>query len=140
MSFNSITKFKILSPLNVINRLTLEQREDSLDPRETARLLRFCPKKKSFLRMKLIFMLVGILISKIAKLPYLGLRKLTRGLTEANTPFTSNDCLVRLVEQRLHQKNFLLKWKRCNHYIYRTMIIKFFAPALHGIDMNYVWF
>ena len=102
MSFNSITKFKILSPLNVINRLTLEQREDSLDPRETARLLRFCPKKKSFLRMKLIFMLVGILISKIAKLPYLGLRKLTRGLTEANTPFTSNDCLVRLVEQRLH--------------------------------------
>ena len=47
-------------------------------------------------------MLVGILISKIIKFPYLGHRKLTRGLTEANTPLTIDDCLVVLVEQRHH--------------------------------------
>ena len=60
-SFYSITKFSVLPPLNVINRFQIEQCWNLLRQRETAR---WCKKKISSPRMKLIFTLVAMLISK----------------------------------------------------------------------------
>ena len=65
MSFHFVTNFSILFPLNVINWFTLEQRWNLLGQRETTPWPQFC-QEKSFFRMKLIFILVGRLIIKIA--------------------------------------------------------------------------
>ena len=73
-----------------MNRFTLKLRWDLLGQLETP---------QSVFRMKLIFILVGTLISKIAM--YLVIAKPTRDLTEANDPI-ARDCLVRIVDWSNH--------------------------------------
>ena len=60
LSYYSVGKFSIFSSLNVINWFPLEQRCDLLRQRDNRKKLSFW--------MNLIFILVGVLISKIAVL------------------------------------------------------------------------
>ena len=81
-----------------------------------------------------------------AKMLYLGLRKLTCLLTEANTPIT-RDSLEQFVEQSHYWFTIIWKWGRHNYANGQCRILsnddkqlQQFIPALYGIAVNGVWF
>ena len=107
MSFYSVTKISLISPLNLMKRFTLEQR-------------------KSF--HFFLFILVGTLTSKI------GVFGPIRGLTEANLPITS-DCLVRLIKRRHNRTKWgrCNHLRSMEIPLYHDN--RFFAPVPYGIDL-----
>ena len=108
MSFYSVTKFSILSSLNVMNRFTLEQSWDLLEKMGSKiKLHDYLQKKKK----KIIF-LVGTLISKIV-------------VFKGQKIYTWSQRRQRTYYKRLFNAAcgldaslgiFLLKWKGRNHY------------------------
>ena len=129
MSYYSVTKFSIfLSPLNVMDWFTLKQRWDLLDQQETQWWI-------SSFRLKLVFTLMGALISKII---VLGAQKTHMW------PYVMH--LLRMtVWCGLWNVHISLKcWNTesitVNGDTYRSVINDFFVFALHGVDMNEFWF